>query len=53
MPSKFRSPKTETDEVTWGAHGGLNFLEMLTTKKSASCSHSDGSSEQEENRAAA
>lgn len=42
MPSKFVSPKTETDKVTWGAHRGLNFLERLTTKKSASQSHFRG-----------
>lgn len=38
----------ETDGVTWGVHGGLNFLEMLTTEMSHS--HSDGSFQLEEIR---
>lgn len=42
----------ETDEVTWGAHGDLNFLEMLTAEKSAPDSRSDRSFQRKEVRAA-
>lgn len=38
----------ETDGVTWWVHGGLSFLEMLTTEMSHS--HSDGSFQWEEIR---